>query len=94
MQSILGHRINTSPQKTLTVHPSGWHGHSEVDIATFIHIVPRHGTYTFDCRESRGGYGIDFGLVGFDQGARINPFPVRLRQPLSRGPGLRSSAHT
>ena len=55
---------------------------------------PAPWNLTFDCRESRGGYGTDYGLVGFDQGVRTNPFPVRLRQRLSIGPGLRPSAHT
>ena len=54
---------------------------------------PAPWNVTFDCRASRGSYGTDFGLGGFDQGARTNPFPVRLREPLSHGPDLRPSAH-
>lgn len=33
---------------------------------------PAPWNLTFDCRESRGSCGTDFGLVGFDQGARTD----------------------
>ena len=100
---MLGHRINTSPKKVPNVHLHVPRGPSPPFRAArslggrhrYVHSHrPAPWNLTFDCRESRGGYGMDYGLVGFDQGVRTNPFPVRLRQPLSRGPGLRSSAHT